>query len=324
MSIPIFKDYIYEKLDGLVQELTRPVRYEPGAIQGLLHDPARVLEVQNKTRVVLSLGGGGSIPDQVSFPNIFFNDEFMSGLERGASVVIIAMDMTFEHEHIRDSFKGKVAKMFHDERPAGGNSVYVSRIIPDLYNFIHICFLPIQIPSCVDQKEQAKTTYSLQRPGATFKYYTNHPLCEMDSEHKVEITHWINVFTILVQKLKDIKVYVQNDAWWHTRVPFGIHHEHLDRSVGDINNYGINFEQLGIIPFIFGKYFPNYANLFIIRIRDYEPKIVPFFDDDAILKYPRNFSRPENAAYLGLTGGRRRRTRRRHQRTSRRARGRRI
>ena len=325
MSAPIFKDRVFDKLDVLVQELTRPVRYEPGAIEGFLHDPARILEVQNKTRIVFSLGGGGSIPDQVSFPNIFFNADFMSELEHGASVIIIAIDDTFEHEHIRDSFKGKVAKMFHDERPAG-NSVYVSRIIPDLYSYIHICFLPIRIPSCVDRKELAKTTYLLQRPGASLKHYANNPPCEMDFEHKVENTHWINVFTTLVQKLKDFKVYVQNDAWWDTSVPFDIHHEHLHPSVGRIYKFGINFEQLGIIPFIFGKYFPS-ANLFIVRIRDDAPEIHPFFGEDAIIKYFRtDFTRPENAAYLGLTGGSRRRARRtrRRQRSSRRTRGRRT
>jgi hypothetical protein len=321
---PVIKTAIYEKLDVLLGELTKSTPYVDGGIQGLVYEPSRAIEAFNKTRVVLSLGGGGSVPDQVSFPNVFFKHEFMSGLEHGASVIIIAIDKTFEHEHIRRSFSQKIELMFE---PPSGN--VVSAIIPGLYSFIHICFLPIQIPTCVDQTEIARNTFLLQRPGATLKHYMNYPPCDMGPEHRPENTHWVSVFTKLIEKLQHLKVYVQNDAWWHTGVPFGMLHERLDPSLGHILSFGINFEQLGIIPFVFGKHFTNYGNLFIIRIRD-GPTIIPFFDESAISRYGRaNFSRPENAALLGLPpvpvrGGRRKSRRRRHTRRRKSFRGKRI
>jgi hypothetical protein len=317
---PIIKSGIFEKLDVLVSEFTRSTPYNSDSIQGLLYEPSRAIEVYNKIRVVFSLGGGGSSPDQVSFPNVFFNRDFMSGLEHGASVIIIAIDETFEHEHIRRSFVKHIELMFE---PHSGNRI--SAVDSDLYSFIHICFLPIRIPTCVDPTELARTTFLLQRPGASFKHYMNHTPCDMGSERKVENTHWVNVFTKLVEKLQYLKVYIQNDAWWSSRIPFGILHERLDPSLGHIYSFGINFEQIGIIPFVFGKYFANYGNLFIIRIRD-GPTIIPFFDESAISRYTRaNFSRPENAELLGIRGGGSRATRRRrHTRRRKSFRGRRA
>lgn len=254
------------------------------------------------TRFVFSFGGGGP---NAFFPHIFTNTTLNPVRNDGhesevSTIVIIAFDETFHDSSISVAFQLSIVNHLRTLKP---NQLNVQVII------VFICE---NIPPCTDKSIVRYNTYLLQtRDDATFE--TMRP-CDVSGSFFDKLVH-------LVQEINrhTFSLYIHNDAWFDTTLPFG-----KTTKVTRIQQFGSNFETLSVIPMILHTYF-NKDNVFMIRYYGIRiAQIIPFFSREAIHLYDADFTNATNAVVVGLRGGRRSTRRRAQRRRSSRHRGKRT
>jgi hypothetical protein len=257
------------------------------------------------TRIVLSFGGGSSVK-QAFFPNIFADTNINPPQDDSSETTflfLIAFDETFRDVKIVNAFRQSIIGHIRKLKP---NQLHIE---------VYTACICENIPICNDKTIVRYNTYMLQTlPDATFD---DMKPCDVDGAFTEQFTHLLHDIN-----RHDLKVYIHNDAWFDTTLPFG-----TNVKVKRVPRFGSNFELLRVIPALFSTHFTK-PNVFLIRgSRDEShATIVLFFSHDAITKYMADFTNADNATLVGLTGAGRTRRRRRiiHRKQSRHRRGRRA